>query len=265
MKPRKTKDSFWLSYSDLMTSLFFIMLILFVVCTAKMSGLVNLPKDVDGLRKELLVMKNELAEERKKTKDLEAKNETLKDENEEIKGVIDGIKATEEQYERIVQIQSMFKSLTEGKTLEYREKQRTFVAKAFEDKEIFEPSLPTFSFKILPEKDIIQVGKDLEDVLKELKRQNPDCSYQLVIEGTTANYYDKSKRVSADAQWPYKLSYERALALYNLWRNNGIDLRKYNTEILICGSGMNGANRDKAKEDNNKRIVIQIIPKFNKI
>ena len=36
MARKRHKDSFWLSYSDLMTSLFFIMLVLFVVCICKM-------------------------------------------------------------------------------------------------------------------------------------------------------------------------------------------------------------------------------------
>lgn len=256
MKPRKNKDSFWLSYSDLMTSLFFIMLILFVLYTAKMSSLASLPTDITELRRELA----EIQKEKAKLESLNSKLELKVNQQQEI---LDGYRATEEQYQRIVAIQSMFKALTEGKTLEYREKQRTFVAKAFEDKEIFEPKLPSFNFKILPKQDIIQIGKELEDILKVLNKQNPDCSYQLVIEGTTANYYDKP--VSQDAKGSYKLSYERALALYNLWKDNGINLRQYNTEILICGSGMNGVNRDKAKEDNNKRIIIQIIPKFNKI
>jgi outer membrane protein OmpA-like peptidoglycan-associated protein len=256
MKARKNKDSFWLSYSDLMTSLFFIMLVLFVVCTAKMSGLASLPTDVRELRQELSEIKKEKSK-------LESQNTQLTQKVTQQQAILDGYQATKEQYDRIVEIQSMFESLTEGKTLEYRTKQRTFVARAFEDKEIFVPSLPEFNFKNLSKQEIIQVGKDLEDILKELNRRNPDCSYQLVIEGTTANYYDNP--VSKDAKWPYKLSYERALALYNLWNTNGINLRKYNTEILICGSGMNGVNRDKAKEDNNKRIVIQIIPKFNRI
>lgn len=256
MKPRKNKDSFWLSYSDLMTSLFFIMLVLFVICTAKMSGLVNLPNDVKGLRKELIEARNEI-------KNLTSQNTKLTAKVNQQQAILDGYQATKEQYDGIVLIQGMFKSLTEGKTLEYRENQRTFVAKAFEDKEIFIPKKAEFNYNILPKQDIIQVGKELEEILKELKRQNPNCSYQLVIEGTTANSYDSP--VSSDSKGSYKLSYERALALYNLWDSNGIKLRKYNTEILICGSGMNGINRDKAKEDNNKRIVIQIVPKFNKI
>ena len=256
MKARKNKDSFWLSYSDLMTSLFFIMLVLFVVCTAKMSGLASLPTDVRELRKELSEIKKEKSK-------LESQNTQLTQKVSQQQAILDGYQATKEQYERIVEIQAVFKSLTEGKTLEYREKQRTFVAQAFENKEIFVAKEPKFNFSNISQQEIIQVGEDLEEILKELKRQNPDCSYQLVIEGTTANSYDSP--VSADSKGSYELSYRRALALYNLWNSNGINLRKYNTEILICGSGMNGVNRDKAKEDNNKRIVIQIIPKFNRI
>lgn len=256
MKTRKNKDSFWLSYSDLMTSLFFIMLVLFVVCTVKMSEQASLSTEVRELRRELSEIKKEKSE-------LESQNNKLTQKVNQQQEILDGYQATKEQYERIVEIQSMFKSLTEGKTLEYREMQRTFVAKAFENREIFVAQEPKFNFSNISQKEIIQVGEDLEEILKELKRQNPDCSYQLVIEGTTANSFNAP--ISADSKGSYKLSYERALALYNLWNANGINLRNYNTEILICGSGMNGVNRDKAKEDNNKRIVIQIIPKFNRI
>lgn len=38
---RHRNNTFWLSYSDLMTSLFFIMLVLFIVCVVKMKGEVN--------------------------------------------------------------------------------------------------------------------------------------------------------------------------------------------------------------------------------
>ena len=37
---RNRNNTFWLSYSDLMTSLFFIMLVLFIVCVVKMKGTV---------------------------------------------------------------------------------------------------------------------------------------------------------------------------------------------------------------------------------
>lgn len=39
MAKRKQKDSFWTSYSDLMTSLFFVMLVLFIICLVKVGGM----------------------------------------------------------------------------------------------------------------------------------------------------------------------------------------------------------------------------------
>ncbi len=38
MTNMKQSDSFWTSYSDLMTSLFFVMLVLFIVCLVKVNG-----------------------------------------------------------------------------------------------------------------------------------------------------------------------------------------------------------------------------------
>ena len=39
MAKKKHNDSFWTSYSDLMTSLFFVMLVLFIVCLVKVNGI----------------------------------------------------------------------------------------------------------------------------------------------------------------------------------------------------------------------------------
>jgi len=47
----------------------------------------------------------------------------------------------------------------------------------------------------------------------------------------------------------YRLSYNRALALYRRWLSQGIDLRKFNTEVIIAGSGFSGINRDKKVEE----------------
>ena len=101
----------------------------------------------------------------------------------------------------------------------------------------------------------------METLLKRLHLENPKFNYLLVIEGYSANDGDMNK----DRKYNYDLSFERALALYNRWRvDRNIDLRKYNTEILICGSGLNGINRDLENEANNKRFVIQILPKISK-
>lgn len=212
-KTKKVSDSFWLSYSDLMTSLFFIMLVLFVVC---------------------LIM--------------------TKISHGNLVGKI-------EYYERILQLENQFKELSASNTLSYNEDNKTFVAKDLIGIEIFKPDSAVIKKEYL---DIVdKVGQDLESLLIKLKDVNPDFSYLLVIEGYSANNGRKS--MSRDRAYNYKLSFERALALYNRWRIHGkIDLRKYNTEILICGSGLNGINRDKANEENNKRFVIQILPKISR-
>lgn len=214
MSKNKYKDSFWLSYSDLMTSLFFIMLVLFIICVAKMGKSLN---------------------------DANTTNERLK---------------------QILQLDKQFEELSKSSVLEYVEDKKMFIAKDLIGIEIFEPDSSIIKKEYL--KTVDKVGKDLENLLAKLNDNNPDFSYLLVIEGYSANNVRKS--MSKDRTYNYKLSFERALALYNRWRVEGkIDLRKYNTEILICGSGLNGNNRDVEKEDNNKRFVIQILPKIRKI
>lgn len=208
--------SFWLSYSDLMTSLFFIMLVLFVVCMAKMNS------DVDKAN------------------------------------------AEKEQLERILRLDEQFKGLNESKELQYDKERKMFVAKDFVGVEIFNPN----SADIKPEfiEDVDRVGQELQDVVKRLHTSSPGVAFQLVIEGNAAIDY---KHMIAGTYNPdnvdmYRLSYDRALALYLRWQSNGIDLRKYNAEVIIAGSGFNGANRDPNNEANNKRFIIQIIPKVSR-
>lgn len=217
MKRTRRKDSFWLSYSDLMTSLFFIMLVLFVVCISKMKY------DNLSLQKE--------------------RNDA---------------NARKEQLEQILQLEKQFKELSSSTTLRYDDKHKTFVAKDFEGIEIFNSE--DDKIKDQYKEKVYKVGKDLDKLLSALHNKNPQFQYVLIIEGNSANngHWDK------DREYNYELSYRRALVLYNTWKNKNIDLRKYNTEIIICGSGLNGINRDLKTEANNKRFVIQILPKISK-
>lgn len=217
MKKSRT-NSFWLSYSDLMTSLFFVMLILFLSTAIKLSRQI-------------------------------ATNESI----------IEGQSVEIDKLKRILQLDTLFSQLSASSALRYNAENKTFVAKDFEGIEIFEPELAVIKDEY---RDMVdKVGIDLQDLLKNLKDKTPDCSYLLVIEGSSANY--TINPLPADRSYNYRLSYDRALALYNRWTEKGINLRKYNTEIQICGSGLNGINRDE-KEENNKRFVIQIIPKVSR-
>jgi outer membrane protein OmpA-like peptidoglycan-associated protein len=206
---KKHKDFFWMSFSDLMTSLFFVVLVLYVLT---------------------YVM---------------------------LKEALDTANTTIEEQDKILQLKEQFKPLQEDKDFIYLQDCKKYISKELNSIEIFEPNKSTILEKYkLP---TIKVGNKLEDLLKDLNKANAEFSYLVIIEGNMANTWDK--KFNTDSDYGYKKSYERALAVYNLWNNNNIDLRKYNSEILISGSGFNGLCRDEV-EDNNKRFSIQIIPKI---
>ena len=206
---KKHKDFFWMSFSDLMTSLFFVVLVLYVLTYVML---------------------------KKEQNKLEIENEKLN---------------------QILQLEKQFKPLQNDNDFIYLQDCKKYISKELNSIEIFEPNKSTILEKY--KSSTIKVGNKLENLLKDLNVANPNFSYLIIIEGNMANSWDK--KFSSDSEYGYKKSYERALAVYDLWSNNNIDLRKYNSEILISGSGFNGLCRDKV-EENNKRFSIQIIPKI---
>lgn len=207
---KKSSDFFWVSFADLMTSLFFIMLVLFVLTVVY-----------------LRVEQNKII-------------------------------AEVEELEKIVQLKEQFKALQNDDDFYYLEECKKYVASSLMGIEIFEPN----KTEILPEyKDItLGVGKKIEQFLNTLQEDNPDFSYLVIIEGNMGNSYDM--KFSPDTKFGYTRSYDRALAVYNLWTENEIDFRKSNVEVLIAGSGFNGLCREE-DEEKNKRFSIQIIPKVS--
>lgn len=228
---------FWISYSDLMTSLFFVMLILFAVVTT-------------------MYLKADPEELLSKVEKLETENKELKKEKGTLEGELSNALATLEQQKRIINIDKQFEPLKESASFVYDEKADKYVARDFIGVEIFDPNKSEILKEYLPKTEAI--GREVEAMLKKLHKDNPDFGYILVIEGNAANSWDK--KFNKDDNYGYTLSYGRALAVYKHWLRKGIDLRRYNTEILIAGSGFNGLYRD-GVEENNKRFTIQIIPK----
>lgn len=167
-----------------------------------------------------------------------------------------------DRYKKLLQLEEQFDELGKLSSLQYVEEKQMFVAKDFIGIEIFNTNSDIIKPHLITKVD--KVGWSLQDVVRRLHEKNPDLHFQLVIEGNAAIPWEqlKSRTFNADSKNMYKLSYERALALYLRWKAIGIDLRRYNTEIIIAGSGFNGINRDNIKEDNNKRFIIQIIPKI---
>ncbi|MBR4324543.1 MAG: hypothetical protein IKP73_03330 [Bacteroidales bacterium] len=238
---KKGKESyFWTSYSDLMTSLFFIMLVLFVLIIVVLHN----------------YNKKNTAELEAKNKKLEELTAKLEEQKKALEIAYGEVITKKETMDKINQMELQFQDLVSSGLFEYNEVGKKFIVKKFKGKEIFKSLSSEIQTRYI--NDAIDIGKELEKLLQQLCKHQ-QFKYQLVIEGNCAN--DDYKSMSKDSQKWYKLSYERALALYNLWQDKGIDLRKYNTEIMICGSGLNGNDRDPV-EAYNKRFVIQIIPKI---
>jgi len=232
----KKDNIFWISYSDLMTSLFFVMLVLFVVTIG--------------------YLKNQMLDNEILIEELQAKEQETEKLIAELKKVNAKLTITIQQQNKLLKIEEQFKPLEESGSFVYLPECKKYIVKSLMGKEIFEPH--ESKIKSNYTRITRDVGIEIESFLQKLSNENPELSYLLVIEGNMANKYDKS--IEKDNNYGYKKSYERALAVYNLWQNSGIDLRQYNTEIMLCGSGFNGLCRD-GIEENNKRFSIQIIPK----
>ena len=228
MATNNKKALFWTSYSDLMTSLFFTVLVLFVVVVVAMGAV----------------------------------NRQVQEAKEKLEKALMKANATNEQLSQILRLQDQFNTLTESSSLKYDEQKRMFYAKDFVGIEIFKPNEDVIKDEYL--ETVNKVGVDIKKLLETLKVHNRDFKYQLVIEGTAAIPYKELRAgtFNPDNMGMYELSYRRALALYNKWKD--LNFRESNTEIIIAGSGFNGVNRDNNVEDNNKRFIIQIIPKIEK-
>ena len=255
MRKRRKIDLFWASYADLMTSLFFVMLILFVV------SIVIINITTDNAAEKIKSYEGQLSLLEKENRGLKSELTTNEERIGILQDTIASFRVREEDYQKLLNLEDTFKSLSTNGSLRYDEQHRTFIAKDFEGIEIFDSQKANISKKYLSTVD--KVGEDLESLLVELNKESRGLvSYLLIIEGNTANTWDHKYDVNNEAS--YLLSFQRAMSLYKRWLSKGINLRQYNTEIQICGSGMNGINRDTENEENNKRFVIPIIPKVSR-
>lgn len=198
---QKQESYFWTSYSDLMTSLFFVMLVLFVLACAML---------------------------KKKADQAELDKEATEKEMEKIREIEESIAAIDPQY------------------FEYSAEHKKHILK-------IKVQFANNSYEI-PQSSrdsLIAAGRSIADFLQ--KKSSDDIKYLLVIEG----------QASSDDYWGNdELSYNRANALRYLWKKNGINFdHNDKCELIVAGSGKEGAGRSKNKEEENRRFLIHIIPK----
>jgi outer membrane protein OmpA-like peptidoglycan-associated protein len=230
----KKRDFFWLSYSDLMTSLFFVMLVLFILVYSMQNKLIE---DLNGTNKTL----------KNKTDSLNVALEELQDKTGELT-------VAKKELERIKEIEKTVNNIDK----------KYFRYDSINKKHILNM---TFQFptgdseikKIIPDKrnDLKNAGKAIKNLVEKFP-EKANIKYLIVIEGQASNDGWKGND---------DLSYHRAQSLVNFWKANNVGLDKLrNCEIVIAGSGVKGTPRDKPDiPPANQRFLITIVPKIGEM
>ncbi|MEG1617583.1 MAG: OmpA family protein [Bacteroidales bacterium] len=222
----KKNNFFWVSYSDLMTSLFFIVLLLFSLMWSLNK---DLSEDSEAVKEKL--------------------GTALKD-YEAVKKELGTVLVKNKEAEKIKEIKKAIETLPKDYFVFDSDNQRFQLRKNISF-EINSSEINTNDYEYLS-----QVGNQLVNLIKRLDNE-PGIRYLVLIEGMASkDSYSRN----------YELSYERALSLYRFWETSGISFDPNRCEVHISGSGTGGIGRfPESEERKNQRFLIQIIPKVGNI
>lgn len=207
----KTNNTFWPAYADLMTSLFFVMLVLYVITFVL-----------------LRTKQNEY-------------------------------RVAAEKYDKLQEIEKSLASLNQ-EYFEYDQVNKRF---RMTSEILFKSGEAIIPDHQKPE--LRRAGASLYNLMNKYRHETPNVSYLIILEGNNARapLYTGEMNYKAIPNTGFRISYNRALALYNFWKDSGYDFKSLdNCEILIAGSGYFGKSRDEKEEGNNKRFTIQITGKL---
>lgn len=239
MKMKKGKNNFfWASYSDLMTSLFFVMFVLFVIYKTK--------DDTLSLNREVARLEEQL-------KNLIGKNQSL----------ADSLKVSEAEKDKLKELEYP-KQYIDNSIFKYEQKYKRFALindVKFSGGEDAYQKPDDANRAVTIGRSIVKLIREVNSN-KELRSLSP--KYLVIIEGMASKHtggeYDN-----------YLLSYRRAYRLYQTWRDES-DIREVLDnedicEIIIAGSGTRGVGREAMingyDDTPNQRFLIQIIPKIS--
>ena len=254
------KSFFWASYADLMTSLFFVMVVLFILTFIELESFGISPKQVDMLRRELDLIK---VENDSLTQYVSKINLTIDSLSLKMEGLNSQLQIKDDSLAMILTSESELKVIREIEAAtrnldsryfaysEEHKKHRIKLEVKFEQKKSSMDHIPQ-----QVKAELVEVGKILNDFINEKVAENNKIQYLLIIEGQASKL-----RYSRN----YELSYERALSLVRFWDANGIRFENKNCEVLISGGGDGqipgtGSMRDE-DEHKNQRFLIHILPK----
>lgn len=233
----KKKDFFWPSYVDLLTALFAVVLVLFIL------SYYNFKTKKEELEKVVKIKEQEAA-------------------------ILNKVKANLKLFETDKEI-FLYDTI-------YNRIQIAFEIKfkmGYQYFQISPDDIETDYSQTARNLDIL--GKKLENIILQFKNQKmtdstmKDISYLMVISGSASRWGDENEN--------YILSYKRALSLYKFWKNTSnidFDASKYHDiiELQIAGIGAGGVGRyntpfnsqNRREEEKNQRFIIYITPKLGK-
>ncbi len=207
----------WTSFSDLMTSLFFIMLVLFVLTV------VMLEKNHE---------QTTILHER-----TDSLYQTTKARLDRINEIEEGVKRIDPQY------------------FAYNERYKKHILRIDARFPVGESSIYLLTSDT--QEKLLDAGRTISRFMQAEHEKNPDVKYLLIVEGqASGGYYHYH---TDDYRNNDVLSYQRALGLWNFWKQRGIRFGE-ECEPLICGSGEGGVPRS-ANEEQNQRFLVHIILK----
>ena len=247
---KNKRSHFWASYADLMTSLFFLMVVLFVISVVQL-------KQIDATPEEVAILKQECDSLKSLYSAMALRQKNTSEQLDSMRYLAN---ATQAHIDKINEINDATKNLHPNyfvyDSINKKHKLNFNVRFRIDDDQIYSIS------KVEREK-LLSVGHELESFIYNASINTPDVQYLLVIEG-------QASRDGIDKMdYNYDLSYRRAKNLKKFWDNNNIHFDKGNCEVLISGSGdgrLSGTGMMREfEEKENQRFLIHILPKPGQI
>lgn len=248
---KKKKESyFWTSYSDLMTSLFFVILVIFVL------SLVVVRKNNADLFKTTAILNETLLKLDSLESVVKSQSDTIKKlerSNKDLRNTERLYAATKMQLKKIEELNSSIEKI-DANYFVYDSQYKRHTLKNIQVR-FNRGSSNIYDLSKYDRDRLCAAGRAIRSFMLNAQNEIPDAEYLLIIEGQSS----KDNYVQND-----ELSYQRALALEKYWSKQGINFDRLPCEVIISGSGQSSKFRVQPDNRNNvanQRFVIHIIPK----
>lgn len=151
--------------------------------------------------------------------------------------------AVEKEYLRGKRINGAVEALRKDTIFDYLPSGNRFIIRSLKSKELFERNEAALKTEYL--KELVNAGHALQNFLQGQHSKYVEIPFLLIIEGNVDENYDNSLTKEKNAR--SQLSYQRGLAVYQLWNNAGIDFQKYGAELLIAGKAAGSVIPDEVR------------------